>query len=461
MSMTKLLYSDSYDSTVGVGMELFEDAGALRKSAASVFGGDVSELKPDKDHVGIHVVALGDSEHYGSNRNADLFSKAACEKYHDTFVKFGKVYRHHRNKDSEKNLGDIVKSAYNSRMGRIELFVHAHRERAADELKKLASDGEIPFSMSCKVAFDICSVCRSPRKSKTDPDQCDHLKYEFGKLAEDGKYIGTYNPEPRFFDISFVTRPADRIAWNLKVAADESVIDSVKLAEAAEIWVPDAVALMSADEVEKAEILDKAAEFCGMLLKLAETGPQSSAERYYGDLARAAVTEVSDSDIAAMRELGVPDFLAKSAQTGVVLTPPQFMKYVFGCDYGDSAELAKSALSAMPGVFGRLVGSGERKRACADPMFDADIRRIVVGRYPLTKAANSVVGEALERRVVEAVFEKKAAAIRRPVAVADPETDAMCVKYAAYAVSAAHAIAKFHKADADAVAAVVAAVSMS
>ncbi len=71
-------------------------------------------------------------------------------------------------------------------------------------------------------------------------------------MAEDGKIVGTYNDEPHFFDYSIVTRPADRIAYSLKIAADE-VVDSAKLAEAEGIWVPDNIAIQSKDALKKLE----------------------------------------------------------------------------------------------------------------------------------------------------------------------------------------------------------------
>lgn len=149
MGMTKLIYAADFDPTVGVGAELITRQGELTKQASTIFGKEYSELKPDDRHVGIHVVALGDAEHYPMNRNGDLFPKQACVKYHDTFVKYGHVFRHHRNKDPEKSIGTIKAAAYNEPMGRIELFIHADKEKAAPELERLEKEGEIPFSMAC------------------------------------------------------------------------------------------------------------------------------------------------------------------------------------------------------------------------------------------------------------------------------------------------------------------------
>lgn len=147
--MTKLFYSADFDPVVGVGAELITRQGELTKQASTIFGKEYSDMKPDDRHVGIHVVALGDAEHYGQNRNGDLFTKKACIEYHPTFVKYGHVFRHHRNKDPETAIGEVKCAAYNEPMGRIELFIHADKEKAAPELERLEKEGEIPFSMAC------------------------------------------------------------------------------------------------------------------------------------------------------------------------------------------------------------------------------------------------------------------------------------------------------------------------
>lgn len=147
--LTKLIMSSHLPDALGGGMHFMEDPRAMQKSASTIFGCEYDDVKPDKDHVGIHVVGLGAWEWYGANRNADSFPKEACEKFHDTFVKHGHVFRNHVNKDPAGALGTIVKSAFNPAMGRIELFLHAHKDKARDELQKLARDGEHGFSMAC------------------------------------------------------------------------------------------------------------------------------------------------------------------------------------------------------------------------------------------------------------------------------------------------------------------------
>lgn len=149
MSMIKVTHSSDISATVGVGGEIVKSASELQKQASTIFRCEYDALKPPKGQTGIHLVALGDSEAYPMNRNGDLFSKEACVKYHQTFVKHGHVFQHHRNKDPKKAIGTIKAAAYNPAMHRIELYIWADNEKANDHLERLEKTGEVPFSMAC------------------------------------------------------------------------------------------------------------------------------------------------------------------------------------------------------------------------------------------------------------------------------------------------------------------------
>lgn len=149
MSMIKVTYSSDISATVGVGGEIVKSASDLSKQASTIFQCEYDDLKPPKGMTGIHLVALGDSEAYPMNRNGDLFTQKACQKYYDTFVKHGHVFQHHRNKDPKKSIGQIKAAAYNPNMHRIELYIWADNEKAAEHLTRLEKDGEVPFSMAC------------------------------------------------------------------------------------------------------------------------------------------------------------------------------------------------------------------------------------------------------------------------------------------------------------------------
>jgi hypothetical protein len=314
-----------------------------------------------------------DVQGHNSNRNGDSFKRAACIKYHDTFVKHGSVFRNHNNKDRDKRLGDIVKSAYNSDMGRIELFLHVDKKRAADELQKLARDGTIAWSMACRVPYDTCNICGTMRKSAADPDQCDHVRYELRNTRRDGSLVCTHNDLPTFFDISFVNRPADRIAWDLKVAGDLLATDSYKLAEDLGLWVPDTLRIVDAGAKEKLEMLHKLAALQQQYMTWAHQYPHTVSERYLWELRKAAAVEYTDEQIQALRNLEPEQALHKLARMQVVLPAPVFFKYAFGLDYGELAPHMPQILEYIRrGNFIQLEKCGLYQGACTNSYFDVD-----------------------------------------------------------------------------------------
>jgi hypothetical protein len=109
----------------------------------------MADLKPDKDHFMVHLIALGDYEHFGENRNGDAFSKEACINYHDTFVKHANYFVEHANRDPEKRIGQVKASYYNADQGRIELLIHGHKVKAAKQYEAFKNGKGRSFSMAC------------------------------------------------------------------------------------------------------------------------------------------------------------------------------------------------------------------------------------------------------------------------------------------------------------------------
>lgn len=367
--MTKLIYGDSFPELADVGMRLVEDPAQMRKQASTVFGCNYDDVKPDKDHVGIHLVALGDYEHYSANRNGDTFPKAACVKYHHTFVKNAKVHRHHKNRPGDPVLGKIVKSAYNEPMGRIELFIHADKKEAAPELQKFAEDGEVPYSMSCSVKHDRCTICNTVRKNAQDPRQCEHVKNALGKLLDDGRVVATHNDEPNWFEISFVTRPADRIAWSLK-AASADIVSSVELAQQEGILTPDVLALDSELAERKYRLLQKMAATEQEYRSLVNCRPTSLRERYLVALEKSAAPEVPESLLAALRPMRPSQAFDHLVKVAVMMPVASFMRYTFGPDGGEMADKIAGVQRAVRGLAGRLLKQGGAARVCNDERFE-------------------------------------------------------------------------------------------
>lgn len=206
------------------------------KTASDSFADQLDHIKFAKDEVPVHLIALGASEAYGPNRNGDGFKEATCRKYHDTFVKFAKFFRNHKNKAERGDpfYGIVKASAYNEDMRRVELLCALNAEKSAadrnggfvadTELEKIARGEDMPVSMACRVPHDTCSFCK--HAAKTRDEYCTREKCAAGgcksnltrlvKVGGDLHHLHVDNPNPTWFDISRVFRPADRIAYGAK-----------------------------------------------------------------------------------------------------------------------------------------------------------------------------------------------------------------------------------------------------
>jgi len=246
MAITKIITPGSQDFREPVMQEIKVSRNGLRgadldafvKRASVQFIDKMASMRLQPGEIPVHLLAVGAKEYYGSNRNGDAFSERACQDKHDTFKKFARWYRDHDNKDKSKGRGMIKASVYNGDMKRIELIVALNSTKEAadrngglvadEEMEKLANGEDIPVSMACRVSHDVCSSCGNKAKSRKDycgPEMCKHggCRDNLAKTFDDGHTLHVDNPDPLFFDISKVFRPADRIAYTLgraKHAAD-------------------------------------------------------------------------------------------------------------------------------------------------------------------------------------------------------------------------------------------------
>jgi hypothetical protein len=187
--------------------------------------------------VPIHLIAIGATEFYGPNRNGDGFKEATLRKYAHTFVtkpvtrEGAYFYRDHLNKNPLKSYGTVKAAFYHPAMHRVELLVALNGTKEAAErnnglladreLEKLARDDDgdaFGVSMACRVPFDVCSGCGN--RARHRGEYCTARTCKYGGLAEaitkvaaDGHVLHADNPDPAFFDISHVYRPADRTAY--------------------------------------------------------------------------------------------------------------------------------------------------------------------------------------------------------------------------------------------------------
>ena len=146
----------------------------------------MGELVPRPEGRYILLNAMGAYEYWGFNKNNDAFPEWSLKgelppqsvkdliehkvkvkipnftvppqsRYgHRTFVDFAKVYVGHKNTDPTKSIGDVIASAYNEKMHRVELIVFVYTDRNPELVAKLDAGEPVPFSMGSKLQFDVC-----------------------------------------------------------------------------------------------------------------------------------------------------------------------------------------------------------------------------------------------------------------------------------------------------------------
>lgn len=235
--MDKVHYSDDQEDLFqemgGHMARLIDTERGVKSAASDLVTKELLEAhRPDKDHFLIHCIAMGDTETYGPNRNADGWSKEALAKKHQTFVTNGHFFREHRNRDPKLKIGDIKYASYDPKgMGRVELLVWGHKKLAEAEYQDALEGKPRTYSMSAKVAYDVCNACGNKARNRGEYCAC-MKKHALEYIPEFKKYAYVDNPNPNFFDISDVNNRADRIALYLQYAFGD---DMAKAASSSQV----------------------------------------------------------------------------------------------------------------------------------------------------------------------------------------------------------------------------------
>lgn len=380
--MNKIITSESNEELVrrmGVLISLV-DPHQMRKVATSDSMGRemLQGFKPDRDHFLMHVIGLGDLEAYSFNRNADGFSKKANQTYHDTFVKHAHFFREHNNSNPSLKIGDVKASIHNGPMSRVELAVWGHKKLASDVHDRLAEGKPVSVSMACKIAWDRDNCtgkkCRSPHEYEP------HMKTRPGQyIPEFQKYAFVHNDHPDFFDISYVARPADRIAhfldYILKADDAEVQADFQKAASAGGpipgAFLAEAMGIHSPDDVwgndtlipERRILLEKLAATEGDV-EIALLHPDATSD-FHNFVKHAAVfafrpgEEISTVDMNLLRTLQPETFFREMNKRAALLPFRSFVAYATGKPLEEVTEdeNVKRASLHLPQIFRSMIGN--------------------------------------------------------------------------------------------------------
>ena len=305
-----------------------EKSGGLTKTASSELHPSIAKhiegIEEDPKYLYVLVNALGAGEYYGSNINGDYFEESelapndpSADWGHATFLKSG-IYRHHKNKDSEKSMGTIVCSCYNPAMHRVELVLRIDRAKAeelghGDLVDKLDAGEHPAVSMGCKVKYDVCSICG--HKSKTRADYCAHTKSMMNKILPNGKKVFVYNPKPRFFDLSFVVIGADRTSYAMAKVASIYGGSSAALAEQYGIRDGHSVGLLKEKLAKKQKISNILKQVPAMSAKV-----MPSIQRAERDLPNKVLDMMGKSSPEKA--------LTTASSAGIVLKPREYQRVI-------------------------------------------------------------------------------------------------------------------------------------
>lgn len=234
---------------------------SLVKTASTEIQDFWDKIEPSDDSSYLWVIGVSSAEYYGCNNNGDAFHEADLKNCHHHFVDKANVFLHHVNRDPAKGIGKPVFSWFNDEMHRVELILRINKnaEGARDVVAKIANNEQLFVSMGCSVKFDVCSICGN--QSPTRAQYCDHLRYNMKKILPDGKQVFAWNPDPQFFDISIVRKPADPTAYALDKIASEGgvsyfdmatpVVSSAELGERIENTMAKTAAFEKLSEIYK------------------------------------------------------------------------------------------------------------------------------------------------------------------------------------------------------------------
>jgi hypothetical protein len=318
------------------------------------------------------VIALGAYEGTGANRNGDIFKEAACESNYKTFLKTGKkgkdgkydgraLNRHHKNKPTDPKYGNIKAATYNKKMRRIELVIGLDNDKCAEEIQKLAEGKQINVSMACKVAHDVCTWCG--HEAKDDKHRCEHVPKKLGEINKQGEMCSMDNINPRWFELSIVGRPADRIGMSLKLASEKDYIKTA--ADYLEAYpgfvVPEddeETLVVSKYASDKRALVRKLAAIEKRIEGIATSGPKDSKEKYLAqEKSKLKHSEgLSDDTIDELRKYEPAKLLRALADNGIIFSPEDFIKYLFGASAlgGKAGDMFSQIREKVPNMFSSL-----------------------------------------------------------------------------------------------------------
>ena len=328
------MFKFSRNTDFDFGMEsasIIKDASSLTKRASAK-----SLLKYEKtpNQEDVHIIALGAYEGTGFNRNGDGFSEPDCITNAHYFKDADRaLHRHHKNGKKDPKFGNIKAAAYNEPMKRIELIVGHDKDKCADILTEIEKKGQANYSMASKQKYDVCSWCK--HKAFSDAARCEHIPDKIGEINKEGEMCGMHNPDPHWFEISYVKRPADRIGMSLQKVAYANDIKPMLTSDFLNIYTgftpPVDDVLVSKKASDKRHILNKLAAMEKHYNALGGNPLSAKDSFILNELPKINLSDVISKEAMDLLRSEDPSRVFKvAADKGIIFSPDEFVHYVFG-----------------------------------------------------------------------------------------------------------------------------------
>jgi hypothetical protein len=342
------------------------------KSLNSKVASEASEwsrsINPEEGSTFILVLAMGASEFYGPNRNGDAFREVELKKKYKTFETNAHVFRSHVNKDPAKSMGSVVKAFYNEPMHRVELVLKLNNSKCPDIVDKIREGETVAVSMGCRIEFDVCTICGN--KAPSRKEYCEHLLNELNDIYPDGRIVAADNPDPNFFDISVVYKPADKTGYMLKKIAAHNQGNRELGLPSSIIAEKIAARTAIAKYLTKAADIDKIVTGVGIgvgsskpSLDILPKDTSSSEDSLYKKWLVSIVPKltashmpIADSDLSDISSVEFPKVINTLSKMGIFLTTPEFLDLMFMKLTGNKAPegLASKLISLQGDIFSLL-----------------------------------------------------------------------------------------------------------
>jgi hypothetical protein len=163
----------------------------------------------DPDFLYMWLKAVSAGESWGCNKNSDWFPRHELENSYQTFLT-AHMFKNHENKDIKNAIGDVLDAKWDPYMDCVKLLVRVDNKIAPSIVRGFQKGYMTDVSMGCRVEYSVCSICNN--KAKTPKEYCEHVRFERGKIYDDGRKVYEINIGPKFHDISAVLNGAEKTA---------------------------------------------------------------------------------------------------------------------------------------------------------------------------------------------------------------------------------------------------------